>query len=174
MGLLMSIIRIFWKYLTPITTSVFALMLLLFWTTSPVPSRDELVEIDGVLASYTVEADQSKFAKFMRRQHNYVLFKLENRDGRFWSEYLGANARTVFSHIGVPVRLYVSPNPRTHSINGDAVKTYGLFVDGSEIVSPENAVGVDSMLVRWVFPALGMILLYLAWRSWKKLACQAT
>jgi hypothetical protein len=166
----MTILRMLWKYLTPITLGALGLLLLLFWTTSPVPSRDELAEIDGVLSSYAVEADQSAFAKYLSKRHSYVLSKLENREGRFWSEYLGANAATVFSHKGVPVRLYVSPHPRTHSINGDGEKTYGLFVDGSEIVSPEDAVGVDSMVVRWVFPALGVLFLWLAWSSWKKVA----
>ena len=80
--------------------------------------------------SYTVEADRSAFA-FLSKRHNYVLFSLENRDGRFWSEYLGANAGTVFSRKGIPDSLYVSPHPRTHSINGDGIKTYGLYVDGS-------------------------------------------
>ena len=165
----MTALRLFWKYFSPVTQGALGLLLLLYWVTSPVPSRNELVEIDGRLASYTVEADRSAVA-FMSKRHNYVLFNLENRDGRFWSEYLGANAGTVFSEIGTPIRLYVSPHPRTHSINGDGVKTYGLYVDGSEIVSPENAIGVDSMVVRWVLPVLGTLILWLAWRSWKKVA----
>jgi hypothetical protein len=165
----MTALRLLWKYFSPITQGALGLLLLLYWVTSPVPSRNELVEIDGRLASYTVEADRSAFA-FMSKRHNYVLFNLENHDGRFWSEYLGANAGTVFSQKGIPVRLYVSPHPRTHSINGDGVKTYGLYVDGSEIVSPENAIGVDSMVVRWVLPVLGTLIFWLAWRSWKKVA----
>jgi len=144
-------------------------MLLFFWTTSPVPSLDELIEIDGRLASYTVEPDRSALA-FLSKRHNYVLFNLENHKGRFWSEYLGGNADAVFSQKGIPVRLYVSPHPRSHSINGDGVKTYGLYVDGSEIVSPKNAVGVDLVLVRWVFPVFGTLTLWLSWRSWKKVA----
>jgi len=162
-------LRFLWKYLSPITTGALGLLLLLYWVANPVPSRNELIEIDGPLESYTVEADRSAFA-FLSKRHNYVLFNLGNHGGRFWSEYLGANAGMVLSHKGVPVRLYVSPHPRTHSINGDGVKTYGLYVDGLEIVSPENAIGIDSAMVRWVFPVLGAFIFWLAWRSWKKVA----
>jgi len=165
----MTPLRLLWKYANPFIASVLGLVLLLYWVTSPIPSRNELVEIDGPFASYTVEADRSPFA-FLSKRRIYVLFKLENHDGRFWSQYLGANAGTVLSQKGVPIRLYVAPHPRTHSINGDGVKTYGLYVDGSEIVSPDNALEADWMVVHWVFPVIGALMLWLAWRSWKKLS----
>lgn len=148
----------------------FGLFLIVAWAIFPVPDRKDLREIEGPLSSYSVEADQSWFARYLaRRQHTYVLFKVAGIDGRFWNDAVGpGNVRSVFPRLGMQVRFYRISHYRFGRINGDAEKTYGLEVDGSEVSSVDVAVGGDAVVAHYVLPVLGILAFIQAIRAWRK------
>ena len=153
-----------------ILTAILGAFLLMAWALFPVPSRSDLAEINGELKSYSIEADQNWFKVLSRhRTKAYVLFKVVGREGRFWSDALGANNVTsIFAHDGSALRFYCPPRKFFAAINGDGVKTYGLSVDGVEIQSVDDAIEHDSILAHYVLPALGALLLGLSAITWER------
>lgn len=165
-------IRALWKHLNAVMVGAFGLLLIFAWAIMPVPHRDQLTEVIGVLESYSVEADQSLIQRSAKHRNLYVLFKVADHAGRFWNGAVGpANVRTIFTHPGVRLDFYAPPRDWFHPINGDAEKTYGLSVDGAEISSLDEALGSDNFVVHFVFPPLGVLSLVLAVFLWKKKTC---
>jgi hypothetical protein len=162
--------RMLLKHAYSLSMGAFGLLLLFAWAIFPVPSRADLTEVTGALASYSVEADQSWFAQHIKlRPSIFVLFKLTDRDGRFWSDSVNpGNMRTTFSHEGVALRFYQPTRRFYRPINGDGVKTYGLSVDGSEIQSVDDALSHDKVLAEFVIPSIGVLVLIFAARTWRK------
>ena len=167
-----SAIRYLWKHLDAASLGAFGLFLMLAWAIFPVPDRKDLTEIVGPLSSYSVEADQSWFARYLaRRRHTYVLFRVAGVDGRFWNDTVGpGNVRSVFPRLGVPIRTYRMQHYSFGRINGDGEKTYGLEVDGSEVSSVDVAVGGDAVVAHFVLPVFGILAFAQAIRVWRKKA----
>jgi hypothetical protein len=169
------IVRSLWKHLYSVVVGAFGLFLLLGWAIIPVPSRKDLIEVQGALSSYTVEADQSWFAQHLARRRTVtVLFKIAGSDGRFWNDAVGpGNVRSIFPQSGVAIRIFRDPHNPHSKINGDGEKTYGLMVDGTEIRSVDEALGYDSIFAYFVLPALGLVALGLAVGLWRKVDREA-
>lgn len=161
MSTLASIAKACWKHTDVIGPGALGLLVLLSWAIFPTPTRRDLVKVDGVLSSYSIEADESWMAQ---RRDVYVLFTIADRPGRFWSDaVVPANVRTVFfSKLGAQVSFYRLRHPTTHRINGDGEKTWGLTVNGAEVQSVDYAVAHDAIISHYVLPALGVLLLGLA------------
>jgi hypothetical protein len=135
----------------------------------PIPTREDLTGVSGELASYSIEADQSWFARHVqRRSDGYVLFKIANHDGRFWSDAVDPrNAHSIFLRHGVLLSFY-RPSPRSLAlVNGDGEKTYGLTVDGTQVQSPDDAVAHDTVLARHVLPGMAVAMFGLAVYWWR-------
>jgi hypothetical protein len=171
-----SAIRYLWKHLDAAGLGAFGLFLIFAWAIFPVPDRKDLTAIEGPLSSYSVEADQSWFARNLERHRQvYVFFKVAGVDGRFWNDAVGPdNVRSVFPRLGVPIRLYRISHYPYRRINGDGEKTYGLKVDGSEVSSVDVAIGGDAVVAHRVLPVFGILAFIQAIRMWRKKARDAS
>lgn len=166
----MAVIRFSWKHLVAASLGAFGLFVMFAWAIFPVPDRKGLTEVEGLLSSYSVEADQSWFARYLaRRRHTYVLFKVSGIDGRFWNDAVGPNnVRSVFPDLGVPIRFYRISHYSFGRINGDGEKTYGLEVNGEQVRSVDAAIGGDAFIAHYVLPVLGMFFLIQSVGAWRK------
>jgi len=159
-----------WDRLTILVAGAFGFFLVISWAIFPVPTRQDLTEVSGILASYSIEGDQSWFARHGRgRPTVYVLFKITDHPGRFWSDAVDpGNVRSIFPHPGVALNFYHRSTLGTSGlINGDGEKTYGLTVDGAQVQSVDDAVGHDAVHAHYVLPGLGLLMLALAGYWWR-------
>jgi hypothetical protein len=159
-----------WRHVMSMMIGIFSIFLIFQWAIVPVPTRGELIEVAGPLASYSIEQDNSWFSQHLaRRRDIYVLFKLADYQGRFWSGAVGPeNVKDYFSHLGADVRVYRVAHKSNGLINGDGEKTWGLSVDGQNIQSVEEALSIDHLLTQGVLPFLGLAMVALAIFMWKK------
>jgi len=166
----MSALRATWDHLQEVIIGAMGLFSLVAWAIFPVPSRADLTEVNGILASYTIEAEQSWLDRYgLGRRTVVVLFRVADRSGRFWNDSVDPNnARYIFRHSGAALRFYQQSHRSSGLINGDAQKTWGLTVDGSEITSVDDAISHDAFLSHIVLPGLGVLGLIIAGFVWKK------
>ncbi len=114
------------------------------------PDRSELSEVRGILVQYEVVSSGSG--------SKYVMLIL--RDGRrFWTEAVTEyEAPTLFRKLPARVAVYVNKDrPRS----AKDIKSYGLIVDGKEIVSLDAALRREKTLVRYALPLIGILLILL-------------
>jgi hypothetical protein len=159
-----------WRHVMSIMIGAFSIFLIFQWAIVPAPTRGELIEVAGPLASYSIEQDNSWFSQHLaRRRDIYVLFKLADYPGRFWSDAVGpGNVKYQFPHLGANVRVYRAAHISHGLINGDGEKTWGLSVDGQNIQSVDEALSFDHLLTLGVLPMLGVAMVALAIFMWKK------
>ncbi|HJU11347.1 MAG TPA: hypothetical protein VJ728_10745 [Candidatus Binataceae bacterium] len=158
------------KNLNSFITGALGVMLMFTWAIAPVPAPKNLKPVTGRLLDYCVELDNSWTKKYLARNSNvYVLFRIAGVKGRFWNDAVRAgNVTSVLPHSGVLVSTYRVLPYSFSKINGDGEKTYGLWVDGTEIQSVDVALGGDSILAHYVLPGLGTLFLIFAWRTYKR------
>jgi hypothetical protein len=102
------------------------------------PAMQDLVPVEGRLQGYSVVRVGS------RASHLHGLLKLEGRPGRFWNDALkGSDAYQLERKEGSVVRVFYAPQDRRRVIAGDAVESYGLWVNGVEIASPASSLHED-------------------------------
>ena len=168
MRLFISILRTIWDRLRVVLVGVVGLSFLLAWVIFPVPSREDLTEVNGTLLSYSVEPGQSWLAGH-HTSSDYVLLKLDGLNGRFWNEALTPyNVSRILPHPGIPLNFYRLSHRSTRLVNGDGQKTWGLTVDGSQIRSLDEAISHDAFLAHVMLPVLGVLALIVAIYLWKK------
>lgn len=131
--------------------SLFGLGVGLFYTH---PDERRMIEVHGRL----VESQEVTRRIFTARETD-VLFSLEGQPGRFWTpEEKDSKAR--FDRLvpkGSFVRAYINPSEGATPIDGDAVKTYGLWVNGRQIITVQGALRRDWFYTRVAMPAIGLI-----------------
>jgi hypothetical protein len=81
------------------------------------------------------------------------------------------SATLLNGRIGATVSVMYEPDRRRfRPKDGDAVKSYGLSIDGVEIESAESAVNKDRGLAHFVLPGIGLMLVgmgYPTLRRWR-------
>jgi hypothetical protein len=117
------------------------------------PSLQELSPAEGRLVQCTVIRSGTK------SPHHYALMKLEGQPGRFWSEALrDAHAHDLDRQEGSMVRVLYVQDWQGARLGGDAVKSYGLWVNGVEIVSLERSLASDRFGSYVLIPLLGALI----------------
>ena len=164
----MAALRGPWAHFESITVGAFSVLCMFAWLIFPLPRPEKLTEIVGTLTSYSVEADQGVFAG--RPASEYVLFRVADHAGRFWSASVTpANVTEVFPRSGLQLHFYCDEHTPYHPVNGDGVKVYGLSVEGGvTLQSAGDELSHDSFLAYYTIPALGVGLLLLAVGRWKR------
>jgi hypothetical protein len=126
---------------------IFAIYMPLAWAP---PEMKDLVPADGRLLSYSVYQSGT-------RASQVALITLEGHPGRFWNDALkGAHADRLRGDVGATVRVLYAPHSRYPPVNGDAVKSYGLWVNGVRIASPARALRMDRFLTSVLVPVFGV------------------
>lgn len=117
--------------------------------TATLPKAADLSEVRGRLDSYY-------FNQWGRGHDDYHTVLILEDGSRFRADALNKEtATTLLKERGVEVRFYVEPHATDLSKDG-AVKSYGLWVDGQEVESLDQALGHEKFIVRFCFPALGI------------------
>jgi hypothetical protein len=113
------------------------------------PSMRELVPAEG-------------HVRYCLYRHNSTLFaliKLDGYPGRFWNDALkNGHADLLRGGEGSIVRVLYAPHTHYGPIAGDAVKSYGLWVNGVEISSAASALDQDKFASYVVAPLFGVVL----------------
>jgi hypothetical protein len=113
-----------------------------------------LSEVRGHLASYHIYSSPGG------RYPKTIVILEEGH--RFWTAALDqGGADNVLKKRGVEVRTYVLPHSTKVPIDG-AVKSYGLWVNGRQVESPEAEIASETLILRVGLPALAIFLLALA------------
>jgi hypothetical protein len=160
----------FWKCVDIVPTAGLGLLFLTGWLVLPTPSFDDLIKVDGTLMSYSVEPSDSWAERLAPRpRHPYILFEVSGQPGRFWNDALNPNnVKSIFPRTGVSLTFYIPTHSHFLSINGDARKSYGLTVNGTEIQSIDVSIGGNSFLEEVICPPIGILLLWRAVYLWRK------
>jgi hypothetical protein len=153
-----------------VCTALLGSVMLLAGLIAPVPSENDLQKVSGKLVSYSVEPDGSWFAQHLtRRRTVYVLFTLEHQTGRFWnSAVTPTNAASVLQRTGIPVDTFRNPHSRSHPINGNAERTYGLTVNGVVVEPVADDLAHDTVAVYILLPFFGAGTLGFAVWQWRR------
>lgn len=101
------------------------------------PPRFELIE--GRLGTFKLDTSG--------KSSTTVLFSIDGRPGRYWTQAMShsevANSwQTRPRHL----KFYIQSNGHWRPKHGDAVKTFGLWVDGQQVQSLEQRLGEDRVL----------------------------
>lgn len=127
------------------------------------PSTHDLVPVEGPLVSYSLFRTQSRSPDLL------ALIALGGHQGRFWNDALkNGTARQLEGKTGVRVRVMYDPKSRLRPEAGDAVKSYGLWVDGVELAPAESALGTDRFLAFVFIPGMGLLMIGFGYRRFRK------
>jgi hypothetical protein len=144
---------------------VFAVYVPLGW--GP-PSMRELVPAEGILTSYSLY----QFPRQRAGNGDLVaLMKLAGHSGRFWND---AVKNGLISRLngaeGSTMRVLYAPRGNPQQTAGDAVKSWGLWVNGVEVESAESALAVDRVSAYVVMPLFGVVFSAIGcWRTCERL-----
>ena len=131
-------------------------LIVLMTIISPPPSMQELVPVEGTLVSY----DMFKDGDFRSGTTLYGLIQLEGHRGRYWNDALkGRSAGLLRDRIGARVRVLYQPGAWRPPMAGDAVKSYGLWVDGRELATAADALNFDRAVAFIVMPVLALCII---------------
>lgn len=122
-----------------------------------IPELKNLTEINGHLESYY-------FLKHCNRHCGYMPIITLQEGNSFWTTMLGSDKITITRYLnteGLEIKYYIDPNSKAKPIN-NAVKVYGLWINGKEITSAQQAIDQEEFIVHVSFPLLGIFFLYMA------------
>ncbi len=132
----------------------------------PPPKFDQLVRVEGPLVSYSLYRTHERHPDLL------ALFKLGGHSGRFWNDALkNGSARLLSDRIGARISVMYQPDGHRRRMDGDAAKSYGLWLDGVELASARDAVSWDRFLSFIALPALGLVMMaigYATIRKWRR------
>jgi hypothetical protein len=115
------------------------------------PSLAELVPAEGTLVSY------SFYRTSGRNSDLITVFKIAGQPGRFWNDAVKNGAASLLvGHVGQKVKVLYQPHARIAPMAGDAVKSYGLWINGEEVASAESSLELDRFLAYFFLPGLGL------------------
>ena len=109
----------------------FAIFLMLSWVTRSPPSREDLREVTGALAGYTVELEEyiPEAPPCLRPLRGSG----PKRGASGTTPLVLATSERYSPRAGAELKFYVAKQYRYNPINGDGVKSCGLVVDGIEV-----------------------------------------
>jgi hypothetical protein len=138
---------------------LFAICLCLFGLAMPFmalvwgpPRLGDLVQVEGPLISYSLYKRSDRHTSDV-----IALMTLGGHQGRYWNDSLkNGLIKRLDGRTGSTIRTTYAPNNRIVPTDGDGVKTWGLWIDGVEIRSPDDDLEGDQILAYGVLPVLGL------------------
>jgi len=157
--------NVFDVYVAPLFLLGVGLILIVLAFTISFPKANNLSEVRGHLSSYY-------FNQTGRGRDDYATIISLQEGSRFWTHAITKETvEAILKEKGVEVRFYVDPYSTAVPMDGDAVKAYGLWINGREIQSPDESISRDKVIVRFCFPAVGIfstVIAILVYRRNKK------
>jgi hypothetical protein len=128
-----------------------------------VPLASELRKVSGRLLSYSFHTSG---------RHGFeVLLTIEGAPHRYWTDALWRSEAAKMLSGAAQVSLYSDKEPTYRPIDGDAYKSYGLWIDGRPVRSLESALETETLFLHVVFPLMGVGFLgmaFLVGRGWRR------
>ena len=119
-----------------------------------VPKKAELVEVSGPLSAFAIHESG---------RHRYeVLLAIDGAPHRYWTNVLSREQAEHQLDGRVRVSLFAEAKPSYQPIDGDAYKSWGLWIDGRRVYSVEAALAEDAVLLHFLIPLLGVGFLAMA------------
>lgn len=143
-------------YLGPLLLVFIALYFFVLAVITKIPTASDLTEVRGHLESYY-------FWQTGRGKGDYTTIISLEEDHRFWTDALDKEtAPALLKEQGREIRTYMDFNSTDAPINSGSIKSYGLWVDGKQVISLDEALSKEKSTVRFWRPVLGMFFLAVA------------
>jgi len=137
-------------YIGPLLMLGLGLFCFIITFTASFPEANSLTEVRGHLSSYY-------FSQTGRGKGDYTTIVSLGEGSRFWTNVTNKdNAATILKDRGLEVRYYVDPHSTNVPMDGDAIKAYGLWINGNRIQSVEDAISDDKVATHFYLPAVGV------------------
>lgn len=132
---------------TPVDLGVAVLLVIcgLLFATLPLrfgpPALQSLVVVQGPLISYSLYEKSGGRAS---RREVLAVISIGGSRARFWNDALkNDDIQRLRGENGSMIRVMYAPNGRLNPIDGNAYKSWGLWINGNEIESPKTALRSD-------------------------------
>lgn len=141
------------SYLGPLFMLGIGLGCVIIAFTTSFPKASSLVEVRGHLGSYF-------FYQTGRGKGDYTTIVSLKEGPRFWTDVIKkGNADGLLRDRIVEVSYYVDPHSTNVPMDGDAIKAYGLWINGNRLQSVEDAISDDQVATHFYLPAVGILLI---------------
>jgi hypothetical protein len=118
------------------------------------PQAADLVEVSGAVA----RADIYRHCRGRVFCDHALLVTIDGQPGRFRLE----PPLQILQIAGTTVRTYAERQPSRAPDDGDAVRTWGLWVNGRAVRTADEAIDEDGFIAHRVLPVLSLVLAALA------------
>jgi hypothetical protein len=136
-----------------------------------IPKVSELSEVNGILDHYYI------FKTHMRKGsgYNYTPIIVLKNGSHYWTSAVNKDsASKIFDNNDMAVRVYINLLSTAKPIDG-AVKSYGLWVNGHQLCSPDTVLNYEmkgnyvtlaiEMAVTFCFSALFLWVIVAGWKA---------
>lgn len=114
------------------------------------PEPNSLLEVRGHLDSYD-------FHQTGRGKGDYTTIIALQEGRRLWTRAIAkGNAEALLRERGSEIRYYVDPKSTNVPMDGDAVKAYGLWINGRQQQSVNESISDDKVAAHIYLPAVGI------------------
>jgi len=113
------------------------------------PAAQDLREISGRVGT-------------VARQGTGIVFTIDGVAGRFFNDSIGGYGAEMLEAPGTVVRTYIEKDDRSPLLEGGAIRTWGLWANGSRIAWMEDDLGSDHFFSRWILRPITLVLLGVA------------
>lgn len=155
----------------PVFFSILGIGCILIGYMTTIPTTNELSQRHGYLKSYFFKEECYRYSKC-----DYTPIITLQDGSRFWTDAFSGDKNTAelsLNKTGLYLTFYIDPHSGAKPID-NAIKGYGLWIDGKQIQSAEEQIGDDSFAVKLCFPLFGIFFcimaVYLIYRNKNKYA----
>ena len=143
-------LNVFDVYVAPLFLLAVGLVFIVLTFTMSFPEPSSLSEVRGHLSTYD-------FHQTGRGKGDYTTIITLQEGPRFWTHAIDReNAEAVLRERGLEVRYYFDPHSVNVPMDGDAIKAYGLWIEGNEIQSVDEGLRADKIATYVYSPAIGI------------------
>jgi hypothetical protein len=121
------------------------------------PGPDEVKEITGTLVSYVAYDGKNRHGP----SRKVILTLAQEPYVRFWTDAISKKEAPGILMTGSRIRLFVQRVRTATPVEGNALKAYGLWVDGRELQSLKDGLEEERWFQWLGMPLLGLFLILL-------------
>ena len=124
-----------------------------------IPPPEEMVLVTGPVEYYSVERSRGD-------DPNKINFKMWNDDTPYWTNEMHQDwVSGSLDGTMIQIAFYIEPGP---VFRMGTVKTFGLEVNGRVVKELEDDIAGETMLLRYVFPVLALMMFGLGYWKWPR------